>query len=58
VDYSQLDAKLIRNGKDSNMKGNIKRARFYTRKVHKDGMAPFVTDDSDVTGKLKKNSMS
>jgi len=28
------------------MKGNIKRARFYTRKVHKDGMTPFVTDDS------------
>jgi len=53
-----LDAKLIRNGKDGNMKGNIKRARFYTRKVHKDGMTPFVTDDSDVTGKLKKNSMS
>ena len=49
-----MDAKLIRNGKDGIMKGNIKRARFYTREVHKDGMAPFVIDDTDLTGRVEE----
>jgi hypothetical protein len=35
-------------------KENIERARFYTRKVHKDGMAQFVIDDTDLTGRVEE----
>ena len=43
--HLQLDAKWIKDEKDGNMKRKYReRAGFYTRKVHKDGLIPFVID--------------
>jgi len=43
--HTQLDAKWIKDEKDGNMKRKYReRAGFYTRKVHKDGLIPFVID--------------
>jgi len=51
--YTQLDSKWTKDEKDGNMKRKYRmRARSYVRDLPKDGLVPFVIDDSDITGRV------